>query len=190
MTAVGGVYPGESDASDTVETTAMKPPVIRSARPGDAADLARNWIDAARHYADLDSDAFQVPAVDGLAAWFEELLVRPRSADALWLVAELDGRVIGDVSARLERPVEDAERQLLRDLGRARLYVDALGVEGSYRRRGVGAQLLRAAEAWGRDKGAVRAVLTTYHASPLSVPFYEQGMGYERRSIVFEKRLE
>src|SRR5918993_573519 len=144
MTAVGGVYLGESDASDTVETTAMKPPVIRSARPGDAADLARNWIDAARHYADLDSDAFQVPAVDGLAAWFEELLLRPRSADALWLVAELDGRVIGDVSARLERPVE----------------------------------------------GAVRAVLTTYHASPLSVPFYEQGMGYERRSIVFEKRLE
>jgi GNAT superfamily N-acetyltransferase len=63
-------------------------------------------------------------------------------------------------------------------------------VEGSYRRRGVGAQLLRAAEAWGRDKGAVRSVLTTYHASPLSVPFYEQGMGYERRSIVFEKRLE
>jgi GNAT superfamily N-acetyltransferase len=146
MMAVGGVYPGESDASDTVVTTAMKPPVIRPARPGDAADLARNWIDAARHYAELDSNAFQVPTV--------------------------------------------AERQLLRDLGRARLYVDALGVEGSYRRRGVGAQLLRAAEAWGRDKGAVRAVLTTYHASPLSVPFYEQGMGYERRSIVFEKRLE
>jgi hypothetical protein len=33
-------------------------------------------------------------------------------------------------------------------------------------------------------------VLTTHHASPLSVPFYEQGMGYERRSIVFEKRLD
>ena len=112
----------------------MKPPVIRPARPGDAGDLARNWIDTARHYAELDSDVFQVPA---------------------------------DVSARLERPAEDAERQLLRDLGRARLYVDALGVGASYRRRGVGALLLRAAEAWGR----------------------EQGMGYERRSIVFEKRL-
>ena len=86
MTAVGGVYPGESDASDTVVTTAMKPPVIRPARPGDAADLARNWIDAARHYAELDSNAFQVPTV--------------------------------------------AERQLLRDLGRARLYVDALGWRG------------------------------------------------------------
>ena len=36
----------------------------------------------------------------------------------------------------------------------------------------------------------MRSVLTTHHASPLSVPFYEQSMGYERRSIVFEKRLD
>jgi GNAT superfamily N-acetyltransferase len=168
----------------------MEPPRIRPAQPADAADLARNWVDAARHYAELDPDAFQVPGADGLVAWFEELLRRPRPEDAIWLVAELDGQVVGDVSARLEPPAEDAGHQLLRDLGRARLYVDALGVRAAYRRSGVGAQLLGAAEGWGRDRGAVRAVLTTCHASPLSVPFYEQGMGYERRSIVFEKRLD
>ncbi|HET6750727.1 MAG TPA: GNAT family N-acetyltransferase [Actinomycetes bacterium] len=168
----------------------MESLVVRPARPVDAADLARNWIDVARHYAELDGDAFQVPPVDGLAGWFEELLGRPRSEDAVWLVAEVDGRVVGDVSARLERPTEDAERQLLRDLGRVRLYVDALGVEEAYRRRGVGARLMGAVEEWGRAKGAVRAVLTTYHASPLSVPFYEQGMGYRRRSIVYEKKLD
>jgi GNAT superfamily N-acetyltransferase len=168
----------------------MESLVVRPARPGDAADLARNWIDAARHYAELDGDAFQVPPVDGLAEWFEELLGRPRSEDAVWLVAEVDGRVVGDVSARLERPTEDTERQLLRDLGRVRLYVDALGVEEAYRRRGVGARLMDAVEEWGRAKGAVRAVLTTYYASPLSVPFYEHGMGYRRRSIVFEKWLD
>jgi GNAT superfamily N-acetyltransferase len=168
----------------------MESLVVRPARPGDAADLARNWIDAARHYAELDGDAFQIPPVDGLAEWFEELLGRPRSEDAVWLVAEVDGRVVGDVSARLERPTEDTERQLLRDLGRVRLYVDALGVEEAYRRRGVGARLMDAVEEWGRAKGAVRAVLTTYYASPLSVPFYEHGMGYRRRSIVFEKRLD
>lgn len=168
----------------------MESLVVRPARPGDAADLARNWIDAARQYAELDADAFQVPAADGLAGWFEELLRRPRSEDAVWLVAEVDGRVVGDVSARLEHPAEDAERQLLRDLGRVRLYVDALGVEEAYRRRGVGARLMGAVEEWGSAKGAVRVVLTTYHASPLSVPFYEQGMGYQRRSIVFEKRLD
>lgn len=168
----------------------MESLVVRPAQPSDAADLARNWIDAAKHYAELDTDAFQVPAADGLVAWFEELLQRPRSEDAVWLVAEVDGRVMGDVAARLERPTEDAARQLLRDLGRVRLYVDALGVEQAYRRRGVGARLTHAVEEWGRDKGAVRSLLTTYHASPLSVPFYEQGMGYERRSIIFEKRLD
>ncbi|HJU02227.1 MAG TPA: GNAT family N-acetyltransferase [Actinomycetes bacterium] len=167
----------------------MEPLAVRPARPGDAADLARNWIDGARHYAELDADAFQVPAAEGLVAWFEELLQRPRSDDAVWLVAEVDGRVVGDVAARLERPAGDAARQVLRDLGRVRLYVDALGVEAAFRRRGVGARLMHAVEQWGRDRGAVRSVLTTYHASPLSVPFYEQGMGYARRSIVFEKRL-
>ena len=168
----------------------MESLVVRPARPSDAADLARNWIDVARHYAELDADAFQVPAVDGLVGWFEELLQRARSEDAVWLVAEVDGRVVGDVAARLERPTEDAARQSLRDLGRVRLFVNALGVEEAYRRRGVGARLMHAVEKWGRDKGAVRSVLTTYHASPLSVPFYEQVMGYERRSIVFEKRLD
>ena len=113
-----------------------------------------------------------------------------RSEDAVWLVAELDGRVVGDVAAHLGHPTEAAERQLLRDLGRVRLYVDALGVEEASRRRRVGARLMHAVEEWGRDRGAVRSVLTTYHASPLSVPFYEQGLGYERRSIVFEKRLD
>jgi GNAT superfamily N-acetyltransferase len=71
-----------------------------------------------------------------------------------------------------------------------RLYVDALGVEEAYRRRGVGGRLMHAVEEWGRDKGAVRSVLTTHHASPLSVPFYEQSMRYERRSIILEKRLD
>jgi ribosomal protein S18 acetylase RimI-like enzyme len=46
--------------------------------------------------------------------------------------------VVGDVLARLEPPIEDAPRQLLRDLGRVRLRVDALGVEEAYRRQGLG----------------------------------------------------
>jgi hypothetical protein len=90
----------------------MEPVVVRPARPADAADLARNWVDVARHYAELDADAFRVPAGEGLAGWFEGLLRRPRREDAVWLVA------------------------------------------------------------------------------PLSVPFYERGLGYQRRSIVFEKRLD
>ena len=164
--------------------------VIRPARASDAADLARNWIEVARHYVELDPEAFRVPSTDGLVEFFEESLKRPRSEDSVWLVAEVDGQVVGDVSARLERPAEDAERQVLRYLGEVRVHVDALGVVQAHRRRGVGTRLMGAVEQWARERGAVCAMLDTYAASPLSVPFYEHGMGYQRRSIVFEKRLD
>jgi GNAT superfamily N-acetyltransferase len=163
--------------------------VIRPARASDADELAQQWIDTARHFVELDPQAFRVPSTDGLVEFLEELLRRPRSDDSVWLVAEGDGRVMGDISARLERPAEGAEYQVVQYLGEVRVYVDALGVGEAYRRRGVGTRLMKAVEQWARDRGAVCAMLDTYATSPLSVPFYERGMGYRRRSIIFEKRL-
>jgi GNAT superfamily N-acetyltransferase len=168
----------------------MEAIVVRPARASDAADLARNWIEVAGHFVELDPEASQVPSTDGLVEFFEELLGRSRSEDSVWLVAEVGGQVVGDISARLERPAEDAERQVVRYLGEARVYVDALGVAEAYRRQGVGTRLMDAIERWGRDHGAVRVMLDTHARSPLSVPFYERRMGYRRRSIVFEKRLD
>jgi GNAT superfamily N-acetyltransferase len=163
---------------------------VRPARRGDGEDLARGWVDLGAYYAALDPDAFQVPAADQLADWFEELLRQPPVDDRVWLVAEVGGRVVGSVTARLEPPDPDASRQVLRDLSRLRVAVDALGVEEGFRRRGVGTRLMQAVEAWGRDRGAVRVVLTTYRASPTSVPFYQQRMGYQPRSVGFAKQLD
>jgi hypothetical protein len=67
----------------------------RPARLGDGADLARGCLDGCRYYAALDPERFQVPDDDGLVAWFEELLARPASNDKVWLVAEVDGVVVG-----------------------------------------------------------------------------------------------
>jgi len=164
--------------------------LIRPARASDAADLAQNWIEVAQHYAELDPEAFRVPSTDGLVEFFEGSLKRPRSDDSVWLVAEVEGQVVGDVSAHLERPAGDAERQVLRYLGEVRIYVDGLGVVQAHRRQGVGTRLMHAIEQWARERGAVCAMLDTYAVSPLSVPFYERGMGYRGRSIVFEKRLD
>jgi GNAT superfamily N-acetyltransferase len=134
----------------------------RPARASDAADLARNWIEGARQYVELDPEAFQVPSTDGLVEFFEVSLKRPRSGDSVWRVAEVDGQVVGDVSARLERPAEDAERQVLRYLGEVRIHVDALGVAQAHRRRGVGTRLMGAIERWARERGAVCVMLDTY----------------------------
>ena len=46
-----------------------------------------------------------------------------------------------------------------------------------------------AAEAWGRSQNAVIALLDTYSESPISIPFYEQRMGYRRRAVHLRKSL-
>jgi ribosomal protein S18 acetylase RimI-like enzyme len=164
--------------------------VLRPARPGDGADLARGWLDGCNYYAALDAERFQIPDEHGLAEWFEGLLARPASEDTVWLVAEVDGLVVGNVAAELHRPVETAERQLLRSLGETRLFVSALGVERAYQRRGVATRLMEAVERWGRERGATLVSLDTWVHSEQSVPFYERRMGYRRASIIFEKVLE
>jgi GNAT superfamily N-acetyltransferase len=66
--------------------------------------------------------------------------------------------------------------------------VNHLLVDPRFRRRGVATALMQAVERWAREKGAGSIALDTYAQSPLSVPFYE-AVGYERASVVFEKRL-
>jgi len=87
-------------------------------------------------------------------------------------------------AARLEAPVPDPEAKLVLDATEVRLLVDGLVVEKAFRRRGVGTRLMRAAEEWGRSRGARLALLDTWGESPQSVPFYE-GLGYTPRSIRF-----
>lgn len=160
---------------------------VRPGRPGDGADLARVWVDAGRYYASLDPGEFRVPDHEGLADGFDEWLSLPHD-DTAFLVATDDGRVVGYVDFRLERPVESASRQLLRELGVVRAVVDAIVVERAAWRRGFGRALLRSAEAWAREQGAALVTLDTYAESPVSIPFYE-AMGYRRRSIRFVRRL-
>jgi GNAT superfamily N-acetyltransferase len=161
---------------------------VRPARPGDGAALSRVWLSTAAYYADLDPEHFQVPHAEGLAENWDNGFAR-HDDDSLSLVAELDGQVIGWLWARIEPPRPNASAQMVREHGWTRLEVFSLFVDRDHWRGGVGTALLEAAEAWGRAQGARVARLDTYADSPVSVPFYEEHMGYQRRSIVFQKAL-
>ena len=67
--------------------------------------------------------------------------------------------------------------------------VEALVVERSSWRHGIGTQLMRAVEDWASARGATLSSVDTYVHSPVSMPFYEQGMGYAQRRVTFQKRL-
>ena len=127
---------------------------VRAPQPGDGSGMARVWLGAAAYYADLEPGYFQVPAGEGLAESFEAAFGTV-GEDALMLVAELDGQVAGWLTARIERPAPGAARQMVREPGWTRLFIDALLVDQAVWREGAGTALLTAAEAWGRDRGAV-----------------------------------
>jgi GNAT superfamily N-acetyltransferase len=160
---------------------------LRSPGKADALSLARIWVENCRYYAEMDPDSFQVPNEDGLIEWFESFFDNARE-DQLSLVAEVDGEVVGSIEARLLRPVEDANRQMLRELGENRLSVEALIVDRAHWRSGVGTALMEAAEVWAKERGAAQSGTYTYIDSPVSVPFYEK-LGYIRRSINLRKPL-
>jgi GNAT superfamily N-acetyltransferase len=163
--------------------------LIRVPRVGDGADLARVWLDTATYYARLDPELFQIPDTDELAQWCEDSALKGASENTHVLVAEHNGQVVGFISATVHPPLEDAAHQIVQDVGLTRLVIDALAVQQADWRRGIGGQLMDAIEDWGRSRGAVIALLDTYIASPVSVPFYEQRMGYRRRALYFRKTL-
>ncbi len=162
---------------------------VRPARPGDGDGIARAWVSTAAYYAELDPEHFQVPRAEDIPGELWDNQIGPPNGDSLQLVAELDGSVIGWLLARVIPPDDNAAAEITREQGWTRLAVDSLIVHRDHWRHGAGSALLEAAESWGQAKGAQVVRLTTYANSPVAVPFYEDHLGYQRRSIVFQKRL-
>lgn len=162
---------------------------VRARRPGDGEELARSWLDAGRYYAELAPETFQIPEIDGLAEHLERGSAPGDEPDTLRVVAEVGGRVVGAATVRIERPIDSARYQLQRQFSETRLMVDMVVVEEAFRRQGVGARLMAALEDWGRERGATVALLDTYPESALSLPFFQERMGYRRRSVRLIKPL-
>jgi GNAT superfamily N-acetyltransferase len=163
---------------------------VRAARPGDGAGLAQVWLENARYYVDLFPDDFRMPEQVGLVESFEARLGRPQSTSELRLVAVVDGVVAAFVNARLTEPDEGATREMLADRPYRRVHVEALGTANAFQRQGLATQLVEAVETWGREQGARIISAGTFLESPVAIPFWEQRMGYRRRSVILKKRLE
>ena len=162
---------------------------IREARAGDGAGCARAWSDAGRYITTIDPAIGQIPEPAGLVEWFEAACAGARAPGELWLVAERDGEIAGFVQAVMEPPAANLHWQLQRDLASTRLIIEALAVVEEHRRGGVGTELMNAMEDAGRSRGAAVATLDTNLRSFLSVPFYEDRMGYKRQAVIFRKQL-
>jgi GNAT superfamily N-acetyltransferase len=139
---------------------------VRDALPADAEGLARVHADVARYYDERGPHYFD--------------------AGELRLVAEMQGEVVGALAARLLEPVaadgRGEEEKTLR--------IDYLATAAECRRAGIGTRLVEAAESWGRGVGATISETTAFRGSALSIPFWEDRMGYDELPMTLVKRLD
>jgi GNAT superfamily N-acetyltransferase len=141
------------------------------------------------YHAELAPDYFKQPDEEGLVDFIENDSEWRESPDNLCRVAEVNGEVAGLIEATIQPPMDTARWQTQRDLSAPRLFIGFVQTADKFKRSGVATRLVEAAEEWGREKGALVTICDTYIDSPLSVPFWENRMGYERRAVILRKRL-
>ncbi len=102
----------------------------------------------------------------------------------VYFVAEENGAVVGFVEVGLRSTADGC------DWARAVGYIEGWYVAESHRRRGVGGQLIAAAENWAREQGCAEMASDTQIDNTQSLQAHLR-LGYEiaERSILFRKSL-
>jgi GNAT superfamily N-acetyltransferase len=154
---------------------------VRRAEPRDATALGALGATLMRtHYA-FDPQRF-LPAGDHAEREYGSFLCSHLDdADAVVLVAELDGRIVGYAFAGLE-PMSWKELR-----GPAGFIHDVM-VEDDERGAGAGSALIDAAIAWLRDRGAPRVVLWTAERNDGAQRLFQR-LGFRRTMIEMTREL-
>jgi ribosomal protein S18 acetylase RimI-like enzyme len=158
---------------------------IRPAISEDADGIARTFLESAEYHARLDPERYSAPAVETISARYREGRQHPPDAggEGITLVAELSGEIVGFIDARLEQSPDPMHRHIVY------CHVAEIAVSSRHQNQGIGGQLLRAAEDWGRRQGAEFASLEYHAANTRASVFYQGSMGYCVASITAIKRL-
>ncbi len=163
---------------------------IRTAIPEDADGITRTYMESAEFHAGLDPERYAVPSPDAIVARYREggqhpEHSEPKQADgeAVTLVAELEGDIVGFVDARLGQSPDPMHRRF------TYCYVLEIAVRQRHQRHGIGEHLLRAAEDWGQRRGAEYVMLEYLAGNTRAAEFYRRRLGYRVAACMAVKRL-
>jgi RimJ/RimL family protein N-acetyltransferase len=156
--------------------------VVRPAEPRDLAAIVEIYRSLGRHHAALDPGSYRVPDEEPVHDRFARVLEAAAPEDA-HLVAEVDGRVVGQLSLYAEAPTGAGSIRVPR-----RAAEIGIAVLDAWRGRGVGTALLQAAEAWARARNLDRLLLSVDTANEDAARLYER-LGFEPEAISMRKIL-
>jgi ribosomal protein S18 acetylase RimI-like enzyme len=156
--------------------------VIRPARSADTPTLGRLGTMLVRLHYEFDPRRFMAPRPGMESGYGSFLASQITSRDALVLVAERDGEVIGYTYSTVEGP----DWMSLR--GAAGVLQDII-VDPAHRGNGAGKLLLTSTLAALKERGAPRVVLETAYANEPAQRLFE-GAGFRRTMIEMTSELE
>jgi ribosomal protein S18 acetylase RimI-like enzyme len=156
---------------------------VRRAVPADAPGIAEAFLDSAEHHARLDPLRYRIPPLQTIVDRYGTDRQASDAPSSLTLVAELGGDIVGFVEVQCEASPDPMHKDV------TFCHVRELAVKARHRGRGIGAQLLCAAEDWGRRHGAAFALLEYHAANTRAGGFYHRRMGYTVAAITAIKPL-
>lgn len=159
----------------------MSEPRIRRAQPGDAGSLGRLGALLVQEHYEFDQARFLAPTTDTPQMYGSFLASQLEEPEAVILVAEHEGRVIGYAYGA----IEGHDYMALR--GPAAVLHDLI-VDPEHRRRGVGEALLNAILSALANDQAPRVVLSTAHRNAPAQRFFER-MGFRRTMVEMTREL-
>jgi ribosomal protein S18 acetylase RimI-like enzyme len=159
----------------------MSEPRIRRAQPGDAGSLGRLGALLVQEHYEFDQARFLAPTTDTPQMYGSFLASQLEEPEAVILVAEHEGRVIGYAYGA----IEGHDYMALR--GPAAVLHDLI-VDPEHRRRGVGEALLNAVLSALANDQAPRVVLSTAHRNATAQRFFER-MGFRRTMVEMTREL-
>jgi ribosomal protein S18 acetylase RimI-like enzyme len=155
--------------------------IIRRAEPRDDSALGTLGATLMRtHYA-FDPQRFLAAGDHAERGYASFLRSQLDDDDAVVLVGELDGRIIGYVYAGLE-PMS------WKDLRGPAGFIHDVAVDGGEQGAGVGSALIDAAIAWLRDRGAPRVMLCTAARNEGAQRLFQR-LGFRRTMIEMTREL-
>jgi ribosomal protein S18 acetylase RimI-like enzyme len=158
---------------------------IRPARMEDSAAIARIFLESAGHHASLDPALYFVPDIASITERYSEGRQHSSGNDDehTTFVAEVEGEVVGFIDARLNQSSDAMHREMVF------CHIVEIAVSNQSQSKGIGTQLLQAAEHWGRQRGAHIALLEYHSSNSQASAFYRHHMGYRVTSITVVKNL-
>lgn len=159
----------------------MSDVVIRKATRKDVPALGRLGALLLRTHYEFDRQRFIAPGEDAEQGYGWFLGTQLREDDAVVLVAERAGVVIGYLYAGLEP-------QSWKELRDAAGFIHDVAVEDDARNSGAGTALIDAAIAWLREKGAPRVVLWTAEKNAGAHRLFAR-LGFRRTMIEMTREL-